>query len=193
MVVEDLFQPVKVAGRGHSVDQAAARAQHAAELGPRKWGKDVQQQIGPAIAHRGAEAAADAKCGFGQQLGRQAHSLFREVEADDGRFIAQCFVQVGVIAALAAAGIHDVGVRQRGAKVGQCLHQRGVMPGRKERAAGAHHLFAIAGVGGVLFLDGQQIGIPLFGKVKAVGFGAAQAAAHLQQRALTNRAAQGCG
>lgn len=124
VVVEDLFQPVEVAGGGHGVDQMSARAQHAAELCPGKRGKDVQQQVGPAIPHGGTKAAAHTESGLRQQPGRQAHGLFGEVEAHDGRFVPQCFVQVGVIAALAAASIHDVVVRQVSTEIRQCLHQR---------------------------------------------------------------------
>ena len=46
-------------------------------------------------------------------------------------------------------------VGQRGAKRGQRRHQRGVVPCRQERAAGADHGLAVAGVGGVLLLHRQ--------------------------------------
>ena len=81
---------------------------------------------------------------------------------------------------------------QRGAKRGQRRHQRGVVPCRQERAAGADHGLAVAGIGGVLLLHRQQVGVALFGKVKAVGAGTAQAAPGQQQRPAAYGAAQGC-
>ncbi len=65
-------------------------------------------------------------------------------------------IKVFVVAALAAAGVHNMVVGQRGAKRGQRLHKRRIVPCRQERAAGADHGFAVAGVGGVLFCIGSK-------------------------------------
>ena len=66
LIVQNFFQPVQMPCRWHCVQQHTAAAQHPAELLPGKGRKDVQQNIRPAIPHRGAEAAAHRKSGFRQ-------------------------------------------------------------------------------------------------------------------------------
>ena len=81
---------------------------------------------------------------------------------------------------------------QLGTEGGQRLHKRRIVPGGEERAAGADHRLAVAGVSGVLFLHWQQIGVALLGQIKAVGLGTAQTAPGQQQRPAADRAAQRC-
>ena len=176
---------------GHGVNKMPARAQHTGKLGLGHGREDVQKQVGPAVAHRCTKAATDTERRVGHELRRQPHGLLGQVERRNLR-AAQRVIQILIVAALSAAGVHNMVMGQRGAKRCQRRHQRGVVPCRQERAAGADHGLAVAGVGGVLLLHRQQVGVALFGKVKAVGSGTAQAAPGQQQRPAAYGAAQGC-
>ena len=176
---------------GHCIDQMPARAQHTGKLGLRHRREDVQQKVSPAVPHGGAKAAADTEGCLGHQPGGQPHGLLGEVERCELR-TAKGIIKVFVVAALAAAGVHDMAVGQLGTEGGQRLHKRRIVPGGEERAAGADHRLTVAGVGSVLFLHRQQISVALPCKVKAVRFGAAQGARIQQQRPAADRAAQRC-
>ena len=139
---------------GHGVNKMPARAQHTGKLSLGHGREDVQKQVGPAVAHRCTKAAADTEGCLGHQPGGQPHGLLGQVERRNLR-AAQRVIQILIVAALAAAGVHNMVVGQRGAKRGQRRHQRGVVPCRQERAAGADHGLAVAGVGGVLLLHRQ--------------------------------------
>ena len=60
-VVQNLFQAEQMPRGGHGVNKMPARAQHTGKLSLGHGREDVQKQVGPAVAHRCTEAAADTE------------------------------------------------------------------------------------------------------------------------------------
>ncbi|SCI98466.1 Uncharacterised protein [uncultured Clostridium sp.] len=185
-------------GTGHHIDHPSARAQHPQEFLLRKGRKAVQQQVGPAGAHRLAEAGCHRILCRGQGLGRKTHRRLCDIKTRQlhpAAFFGKRLRDAAVVPALAAACIQQMQRRLRAGRLAvlcaQLTHRfakDAVVSGIQERAAGGHHLLAVAGGLGAHALHRQQMPVALLGAVKAVAFCAFQGAVAGQffpaQRAL---------
>ena len=150
---------------GHDVDHPSAGAEHPQELFPRKRRETVEQQVGPAGFDRLVKAGRHRIPGRGQSLGGQPHGGLGNIKpgqlqrtGGSGKLPRDA----AVIPALAAACIQQAegsflcgGDAVFQAHLPQRLPEDAVIPGTQERAAGGHHLLAVAGGFRPGILNGQ--------------------------------------
>jgi hypothetical protein len=207
--VDDFAQLAQVVRAGVDLQQFAAAAQHARELGVDREAEHAQHAVERGRQHRQAGVAADdpggGRIGAGPAAGvlqialrRRLHRPLRDVEAGErerARFHRRRGGELAQVVALAAAGV-EAGERLAGGRALEhgARHRSGdrrVMPGLEEAPARGDHLLAVAGVARALVLHRQQVHIALGGEVEAVPVRAAQAAALALQRRAVERAGEG--
>ena len=195
-IVEHGLHLVEVFRAGHHIDHASAGAQYPLELFLRKGREAVQQQVGPAGAHRLAEAGGHRVPGGRQCFGGQTHGRLGNVEPGQLQRparLGKLLRDAAVIPALAAARIQQMQCGTRGGRLAvfqaqfpRRLPEDTVISGVQESAASRHHLFAVSGGFGAHALHRQQMPVALFCTVKAVVPGTFQG--HIPGK---RRAAQG--
>ncbi len=149
------LQAEQVPRGGHGVNQMPTRTQHPGKLGLSHGREDVQKQVGPAVPHRGAKAAAaDTERRTGQELGRQPHGLLwtGRTPRSEGRPARQ----TGTCHSCPRRSPRPQYGRGSAAQTRPASPSAGVVPGRQKRAAGANHGLAVAGSAACFFCIGSK-------------------------------------